>query len=102
MACTMARSGYHGPAVAMILAFDCFLRVGELTRIRFTDIVMPNDPRMGRAHTTMAVVLRAAKTGKLQSVGIWNRDVARSVASSGPGRYLHNPLGLIRESSFLA
>lgn len=91
MACTMARSGYHGPAIAMLLAFDCFLRVGELTRIRFTDIIMPNDPRMGRAHTTMAVVLRTAKTGKLQSVGIWNRDVAqlvalwaRSVSNSNP------------------
>ena len=77
MACTMARSGHHGPAVAMLLAFDCFLRVGELTRIRRSDIVLPNDPRMGRAHTTMAVVLRTAKTGRMQSVGIWSADVAR-------------------------
>jgi integrase len=80
MACTLARSGYHGPAIAMLLAFDCFLRVGELTRIRFTDIVMPNDPRTGRAHSTMAVVLRTAKTGKMQPVGIADPDVARLVA----------------------
>jgi integrase len=80
MACTLARSGYHGAAIAMLLAFDCFLRVGELTRIRFTDIVMPNDPRTGRAHSTMAVVLRAAKTGKLQSVEVADHDVARLVA----------------------
>lgn len=80
MACTMARSGYPGPAVALLLAFDCFLRVGELTRIRFTDVVMPNDPRMGRAHTSMAVVLRTTKTGKMQSVEIWNPQVARVVA----------------------
>ena len=80
MACTMARSGYHGPAIALLLAFDCFLRVGELTRIRLSDVVMPNDSRMGRAHTTMAVVLRTAKTGKMQSVGIWSDDVAQLLA----------------------
>jgi integrase len=77
IACTMARSGYHGPAIAILLAFDCFLRVGELTRIRKSDVVMPNDSRMGRAHTTMAVVLRTAKTGKMQSVEIWSPDVAQ-------------------------
>ncbi len=77
MACSMARSGYHGPAVAMLLAFDCFLRVGELTRIRLSDVVMPNDSRMGRAHTAMAVVLRKAKTGIMQSVKIASPDVAR-------------------------
>ena len=80
MACTMARSGYHGPAVAMLLAFDCFLRVGELTRIRRSDVVTPNDSRMGRAHATMAVVLRVAKTGKMQSVGIASADVGELLA----------------------
>ena len=80
MACTMARSGYHAPAVAMLVAFDCFLRVGELTRIRLSDVVMPNDARMGRAHPTMAVVLRAAKTGKMQSVSVWSSDVAQLLA----------------------
>lgn len=80
MACTMARSGYHGPAVAILLAFDCFLRVGELTRIRRSDVVMPNDSRMGQAHTTMAVVLRVAKTGRMQSVGIASADVAQLLA----------------------
>jgi integrase len=80
MACTMARSGYHAPAIALLLAFDCFLRVGELTRIRRTDIIMPNDPRMGRAQPTMSVVLRRAKTGKLQSVDIVDKAVASLVA----------------------
>ena len=90
MACTLARSGYHGPAIAMLLAFDCFLRVGELTRIRFTDIVMPNDPRTGRAHSTMAVVLRTAKTGKLQSVGVADPDVARLVAMWARSPVVHS------------
>ena len=90
MSCTLARSGYHGPAIAMLLAFDCFLRVGELTRIRFTDIVMPNDPRTGRAHSTMAVVLRTAKTGKLQSVGVADQDVARLVAMWARSPLVHS------------
>lgn len=90
MACTLARSGYPGPAIAMLLAFDCFLRVGELTRIRFTDIVMPNDPRTGRAHSTMAVVLRTAKTGKLQSVGVADPDVARLVAMWARSPVVHS------------
>ena len=90
MACTLARSGYHGPAIAMLLAFDCFLRVGELTRIPFTDIVMPNDPRTGRAHSTMAVVLRSAKTGKLQSVGVADHDVARLVAVWARSALVHS------------
>lgn len=76
IACTLARSGYHGPAVAMLVGFDCYLRVGELTRIRRRDIVLPNDARMGRAHTSMAVCLTKTKTGPNQSVALQNRDVA--------------------------
>ena len=41
---------------------------------------MPNDARMGRAHPTMAVVLRTAKTGKMQSVSVWSSDVAQLLA----------------------
>jgi len=76
IACTLARSGYHGPAVAILVGFDCYLRVGELTRIRLRDVVMPNDARLGRAHTAMAVCLAKTKTGPNQSVSIQNQDVA--------------------------
>ena len=27
IACTLARSGYHAPAIAMLVGFDCYLRV---------------------------------------------------------------------------
>jgi len=60
----MARSGYHAEAVASLLAFHCFLRVGELTRLRICDVVMPG--RMGRAHSGMAVCLPLTKTGRNQ------------------------------------
>ena len=76
IACTLARSGYHGPAVAMLVGFDCYLRVGELTRIRRRDVVMPNDARFGRAHSTMAVCLSRTKTGLNQSVALQSQDVA--------------------------
>lgn len=76
IACTLARSGYHGPAVAMLVGFDCYLRVGELTRIRRRDVVMPNDARFGRAHSAMAVCLARTKTGLNQSVALQSQDVA--------------------------
>lgn len=80
IACTLARSGFHAPAVAMLVAFDCYLRVGELTRIRVRDVVMPSDPRMGLAHTDMAVCLARTKTGRNQSVAVHRPDVARLLA----------------------
>lgn len=76
IACTLARSGFHGPAVAMLVAFHCYLRVGELTRIRVADVVLPDDPRMGRAHNAMAVCLARTKTGRNQSVSVDHPDVA--------------------------
>lgn len=76
IACTLARSGFHGPAIAMLVAFDCYLRVGELTRLRLRDIIMPSDARMGQAHTAMAVCLGKTKTGLHQSVSVDRPDVA--------------------------
>lgn len=75
IACNMAQRGLHGPAVACLVAFDCYLRVGELTRIRLRDVVLPNDPRMGRAHSAMAVCLAQTKTGKNQSVALDRQPV---------------------------
>lgn len=78
-ATTMAKWGRHAEAVATLLAFDCFLRVGELTRILYHDVVMPNDPRMGSAHTGMVVRLARAKTGLNQSVSLENVQVQRAL-----------------------
>jgi integrase len=78
-ATTMAKWGRHAEAVATLLAFDCFLRVGELTRIRYHDVVMPHDPRMGSAHTGMVVRLARAKTGLNQSVSLDSAQVQRAL-----------------------
>jgi integrase len=74
-AATMARWGRHAEAVATLLAFDCLLRIGELTRLTFHDVVMPHDPRMGSAYTGMVVRLARAKTGLNQSVRLLNPQV---------------------------
>lgn len=76
LASSLLRSGYHGPAISLLLAFDCYLRVTELLSLRRCDIVMPSDARMGRAATGMAVVLPRAKTGLNQSVPLQDPNVA--------------------------
>jgi len=91
IACTLSRSGYHGPAVAMLVAFDCYLRVGELTRIRLLDVIMPHDARMGRAHTAMAVCLSRTKTGPDQSVSLQSPDVAAMLRLWVRGLYRATP-----------
>ena len=74
-ATTMARWGRHAEAVATLLSFDCFLRVTEMTSIKYHDIVLPNDPRLGSAYTGMVVRLAKAKTGLNQSVSVGRPQV---------------------------
>ena len=76
-AVTMSRWGRHAEAVATLLAFDCLLRVGELTRICFHDVIVPGDPRLGSADAGMVVRLAKAKTGLNQSVALQNHQVAK-------------------------
>jgi integrase len=78
-AATMAKWGRHAEAVATLVAFDCFLRVGEMTRIQYDDVAMPNDPRMGGAHAQMVLRLARTKTGLNQSVSIDNPVVRHAL-----------------------
>lgn len=71
-AATMSKWGRHAEAVATLLSFDCFLRVGELTRLTYHDVIMPKDPRLGSSSYRMAVRLAKAKTGLNQSVSLDN------------------------------
>jgi hypothetical protein len=45
-AMTMASWGYHCEAVATLVAFDCLLRVGEVTRMVAIDVGMIRDSVM--------------------------------------------------------
>ena len=56
-AVTMAKWGHHAEAVATLLAFDCYLRIGELTRLTYADVLQPNDIRAGSDYTGMALRL---------------------------------------------
>jgi integrase len=98
----MARRGLHGPAVATLVAFDCYLRVSELTQIHLREVVLPNDPRMGRAHTAMAVCLAQTKTGRNQSVALdrqsvrdvlcaWVAHTERTATSPNPRLFCFSP-----------
>lgn len=76
LAVTLARSGFYAEGIALLLSFDCYLRVGELVGLRFRDIARPNDPRLGSVHRHMAMRLRKTKTGRNQWVSLKNPQVA--------------------------
>ena len=94
-AVTLAKWRRIDQAVACLLSFHCFLRVGELTRLRYRDIIQPFDSRLGSAHTGMALRLAETKTGKNQGVAIESGDIS-SIIVCYITRYFgsgeHNPL----------
>ena len=73
----LAKWGRHAEAVATLLAFDCYLRVSEIVGLRYSDVVMPGDPRTGSAHTGMALRLAVTKTGPNQWVSLRRNSVAQ-------------------------
>ncbi len=56
--------------VATLLAFDCYLRVGELMSLTRDDVAMSDDPRMGSAYKGMSLRLKHTKTGSNQWVEV--------------------------------
>lgn len=75
----MARGGLMHYAVACLLAFDCFLRVGELANIRRSDVATAADTRLGPTWSGMAVRLRHTKTGNNQWVRLESEIVRQLV-----------------------
>jgi integrase len=76
LALTMARRGLHAEAAASLLAFDCYLRIGEYLRLQFADVAQLDDPRLGASHTGMALRLAHTKTGPNQWVSVRHSAVA--------------------------
>ena len=69
--------------VACLLAFDSYLRVGELAGLKLKDVAVPNDARLGAAFTGVALRLgaeRPTKTGSNQYVAVRNQVVAALLA----------------------
>jgi integrase len=75
MACQMSRHGLLRHAIATLLAFDCFLRVGELVNLRKCDVADNGDQRMGSEYHGMALRLRQTKTGPNQWVQVEDENV---------------------------
>jgi hypothetical protein len=65
--------------VATVVAGHCLLRVGELVRIRTTDVVERGDDRFGCTNPTMVIRLSKTKAGRVQSVSVDNPDVERLI-----------------------
>lgn len=79
---TCAIAGYFASrsrldlAVAILVGFDCYLRVSELCGIRFSDISLPFDVRLGgRADVEAMIRLPSTKTGIEQSVRVRRSSV---------------------------
>jgi integrase len=70
----MAKSGHVHMAVAILTAFHCYLRMGDLLKLRASDIAFPGDVRLGGS---VRAVLRVGKgkTGTNQSVVLTDTDV---------------------------
>lgn len=62
--------GFIHDAIGVLLAFDCYLRVSELTRIVWRDIAVPGDSRLEVDSTEGALRIATAKTGDNQFVTI--------------------------------
>lgn len=71
----MASTAHLNLGLATVLAFDCYLRVGELVGLRRCDVADTGDFRMGSAYQGMSLRLARTKTGSNQWVTVRNRDV---------------------------
>lgn len=75
IATQMLRHGYMRHAIGVVLAFDCFLRVGELVDLRKSDVADAGDVRMGAEYRKMVLRLRHTKTGNNQWVEVYDTQV---------------------------
>lgn len=73
----LVRIGKYRYGVGVLVAFDCLLRVGELTGIRREDVADSEDLRIGVEHKGMVLRLRKTKTGPEQGVSVLNPDVCQ-------------------------
>jgi len=78
--------GHHDAGLAMLVGFDCYLRIGEILNLKVSDIATANDPRLGAAYSGSMLRLDKTKTGRNQSVTIENQSVARLLAHHIRGR----------------
>lgn len=66
----MSLMGRRSESVAILLAFDSYLRISEYLHLRRRDIALQSDGRLGSAYTGMAIRLANTKTGPDQWVTV--------------------------------
>lgn len=66
----------HAAAMCVLLGFHCYHRISELIELRYHDIALPRDVRLGGAHTQMAIRIAKAKTGENQFISITDTCIA--------------------------
>ena len=67
LAAVMCLLGCHGAAVALLVSFDCLLRISEVSGLKARDVV-DNRGHVDPAGRGVAVYLEATKTGRRQAV----------------------------------
>jgi integrase len=75
IAVQLVRHGLLHHGIGVLLAFDCFLRIGELVGLRRSDVADDGDARMGSGHRRMMLRLRQTKTGVNQWVEVESTEV---------------------------
>jgi integrase len=73
----MCRHGLVRQGIGTLLAFDCFLRVGELVGLHKSDVADVGDIRVGSGLSGMCLRLRQTKTGANQWVQVENPHVQK-------------------------
>lgn len=77
LAVTMVKSGYYAAGVATLLAFHCYLRIGEFTSLRVCDVALSGT--RGKAVGGMCLSLKHTKTGDNQFVTVVDPIVVQLV-----------------------
>ena len=87
IATRLAAWGLPSAAVVTLLAFHCYLRIGEFTTTRCVDVVPAASERVGLGNPHMFIGIPKAKTGPLQDVEVLDHSVEQltllAVAAAG-------------------
>lgn len=80
--------GQRTAGLGILLAFHALLRIHELLRLNWEDVLLPVDcrlPHSCRSSGTGGVLIRVAKTGRLQFVALTDEKLLLFLAKESPG-----------------
>jgi hypothetical protein len=88
IAASMSKVDYHWCtyAVGALVAFDCYLRVGELVNLVVSDVAVPGDARLHAGSLNYYIRLGKTKTGRNQFVMMDNNLMGQLLMSICKGK----------------